>query len=56
MHYTIKETPGPTNVVPARAVGEFSLRSYSWKCSMTCAVGLSESSRGGSHWMADVGV
>lgn len=29
MHYTIKETPGPTNVVPARAVGEFSLRSYS---------------------------
>lgn len=29
MHYTITESPGPTNVVPARAVGEFSLRSYS---------------------------
>lgn len=29
MHYTIKETPGPANVVPARAVGEFSLRCYS---------------------------
>ena len=29
MHYTIKESPGPTNVVPARAIGEFSLRSYS---------------------------
>ncbi|HAR86736.1 MAG TPA: amidohydrolase [Clostridium sp.] len=29
MHYTVLETPGPTNVVPARAVGKFSLRSYS---------------------------
>lgn len=29
MHYTISETPGPSNVVPARAVGTFSLRSYS---------------------------
>lgn len=29
MHYTIAETPGPANVVPARAVGTFSLRSYS---------------------------
>ena len=29
MHYTITESPGPTNVVPARAVGEFSMRSYS---------------------------
>lgn len=29
MHYTIEETPGPSNVVPARAVGSFSLRSYS---------------------------
>ena len=29
IHYTITETPGPTNVVPARAVGKFSLRSYS---------------------------
>ncbi len=29
MHYTIAETPGPSNVVPARAVGSFSLRSYS---------------------------
>lgn len=29
MHYTISETPGPSNVVPARAVGAVSLRSYS---------------------------
>lgn len=29
MHYTITETPGPAHVVPARAVGEFSMRSYS---------------------------
>jgi len=29
MHYTINETPGPANVVPSRAVGSFSLRSYS---------------------------
>lgn len=29
MHYTITESPGPTNVVPSRAIGEFSLRSYS---------------------------
>lgn len=29
MHYTINETPGPANVVPAKAVGAFSLRSYS---------------------------
>lgn len=29
MHYTITETPGPANVVPARAVGSFSMRSYS---------------------------
>ncbi len=29
MHYTVKELPGPSNVVPAKAVGEFSLRSYS---------------------------
>ncbi len=29
MHYTIKESPGPANVVPAKAVGEFSMRSYS---------------------------
>lgn len=29
MHYTIVESPGPCNVVPARAVGNFSLRSYS---------------------------
>lgn len=31
MHYTILETPGPANVVPSRAVGEFSLRSYNSK-------------------------
>lgn len=29
MHYTIAENPGPCNVVPAKAVGNFSLRSYS---------------------------
>lgn len=29
MMYTILETPGPANVVPDRAVGKFSLRSYS---------------------------
>lgn len=29
MHYTITETPGPANIVPARAAGEFSMRSYS---------------------------
>lgn len=29
MHYTVKESPGPANVVPARAIGEFSMRSYS---------------------------
>lgn len=29
MHYTIEETPGPANVVPVRAVGSFTLRSYS---------------------------
>lgn len=29
MHYTILETPGPANVVPSRAVGQFVLRSYS---------------------------
>lgn len=28
MHYTISELPGPSNVVPDRAVGSFSLRSY----------------------------
>ena len=31
MHYTILETPGPANVVPERAVAEFSLRSYNSK-------------------------
>ncbi|WP_455257910.1 M20 family metallopeptidase [Peptoniphilus asaccharolyticus] len=31
MHYTILETPGAVNVVPDRAVGEFSLRSYNSK-------------------------
>lgn len=31
MHYTISELPGPPNVVPSRAVGEFSLRSYNSK-------------------------
>ena len=29
MHYTVSELPGPANVVPARAVGKFSLRSFS---------------------------
>ncbi|MDD3251586.1 MAG: M20 family metallopeptidase [Lachnospiraceae bacterium] len=29
MHYTIAELPGPANVVPARAKGEFSIRSFS---------------------------
>ena len=29
MHYTFTELPGPENVVPARAVGHFTLRSYS---------------------------
>lgn len=31
MHFTVKELPGPSNVVPARAVGEFSLRAFSRK-------------------------
>lgn len=31
MHYTISELPGPPNVIPNRAVGEFALRSYSSK-------------------------
>ena len=29
MHYTVKELPGPENVVPGRAVGKFALRSFS---------------------------
>ena len=29
MHYTMTELPGPANIVPARAVGKFSLRSFS---------------------------
>lgn len=29
MHYTVAELPGPANVVPDRAVGTFTLRSYS---------------------------
>lgn len=29
MHYTILEAPGPANVVPAKAVGDFALRSFS---------------------------
>lgn len=29
MHYTINESPGPANVIPSRAVGSVSLRSYS---------------------------
>ncbi len=29
MHYTVEELPGPANVVPARAVGSFSIRSFS---------------------------
>ena len=31
MHYTVSELPGPSNVVPAEAVGTFSLRSFSKK-------------------------
>lgn len=29
MHYTISEVPGPENVIPSRAVGKFTLRSFS---------------------------
>lgn len=29
MHYTIKEIPGPENIVPSKAIGKFSLRSFS---------------------------
>ena len=29
MHYTVAELPGPANVVPVKAVGKFSLRSFS---------------------------
>lgn len=29
MHYTISELPGPTNVVPVKAKGDFSIRSFS---------------------------
>lgn len=29
MHYTVSQLPGPSNVVPSTAVGEFSLRSFS---------------------------
>ena len=29
MHYTVEELPGPANVVPAKAVGDFSIRSFS---------------------------
>lgn len=29
MHYTVKELPGPENVVPSKAVGSFALRSFS---------------------------
>ena len=29
MHYTVAELPGPANVVPAKSVGKFSLRSFS---------------------------
>ena len=29
MHYTVTELPGPANVVPAKAAGKFSLRSFS---------------------------
>lgn len=29
MHYTVTELPGPVNVVPARAAGEFNIRSFS---------------------------
>lgn len=31
MHYTVSELPGPANVVPATAKGEFSIRSFSRK-------------------------
>lgn len=31
MHYTIVEAPGPANVIPEKAVGEFNLRSFSKK-------------------------
>lgn len=31
MHYTISEYPGPANVVPAKAIGKFSIRSYNSK-------------------------
>ena len=31
MHYTVSELPGPSNVVPDRAVGDFSIRSFSKK-------------------------
>ncbi|MBT9780108.1 amidohydrolase [Clostridium sp. MCC353] len=31
MHYTIGELPGPANVVPVKAVGDFSIRSFSKK-------------------------
>lgn len=31
MHYTVSELPGPANVVPDRAVGDFSIRSFSKK-------------------------
>lgn len=31
MHYTILEAPGPANVVPSKAVGDFALRSFSKK-------------------------
>ncbi|MCI8886712.1 MAG: M20 family metallopeptidase [Hungatella sp.] len=29
MHYTVEELPGPANVVPVKAVGDFSIRSFS---------------------------
>ena len=29
MHYTVEELPGPANVVPAKTVGDFSIRSFS---------------------------
>ena len=31
MHYTMLELPGPVNVIPERAAGKFSLRSFSMK-------------------------
>lgn len=31
MHYTVAEYPGPNNVVPSKAVGKFSIRSYNSK-------------------------